>query len=104
MKFRAKLICVGLASICSACDSPFDELVRSSPFEVNSGPLSREEIQSFASEMKESVGDEVAQCLSTEATARAAKLGDPETLDPSTVELLPVDQWSALDKFGKRLK
>jgi hypothetical protein len=53
--------------------------------------------------MQESLGDAVAECLAEEATVRASKIGDPEKLDPNKVELLPVDQWSALDKSGKRL-
>tara|TARA_B110000116_G_C16470240_1_gene417801 strand:+ start:87 stop:623 length:537 start_codon:yes stop_codon:yes gene_type:complete len=69
---------------------------------VNNGPLSSEEIQDFSSKMNESIGNEVAECLLKEATVRASKLGDPETLDPTMVELLPVDQWSALGKSGRR--
>jgi len=65
--------------------------------------LTSEEIQEFTANMKESLGDEVTECLSKEAAVRAAKLGDPETLDPTTVELLPVDQWGTLDKSGNRL-
>ena len=102
MKFGARLICVGLVSLCSACDSSLEELFRPSPFDVNNGPLTGNEIQYLTSKMKESIGDEVAECLLKVATVRASKLGDPETLDPTTVELLPVDQWSMLDKSGKR--
>ena len=103
MKFRTKLICVGLASLCSACDSSLEELFRPSPFDANNGPLTGNEIQYLTSELKKSIGDEVAECLLKEATVRASKLGDPETLDPTTVELLPVDQWSTLGKSGKRI-
>ncbi len=104
MKFRTKLICVGLASLCSGCDFSLEELIQPSPFEVSSGPLSSEEIQAFVSQMNESLGDEVAKCFLKEVTDRASKIGDPETLDPTTVELLPVEQWRALDdKHGKRL-
>jgi hypothetical protein len=107
MKIGTKLICVSLALLCSACDSSLDKLIQPSLFDSNNGPLTKEEIQEFASNMtsnmRESIGDEVAECLLKEAIARSAKLGDPETLDPISVELLPVNQWEALDKFGKRL-
>ena len=103
MKVRMKLICECLASLCGACDSSLDELFQPSPFDIKNGPLTSEEIQEFTSSMKESIGDEVTDCLSKEAAVRAAKIGDPETLDPTTVELLPVNQWAALDKSGKRL-
>jgi hypothetical protein len=96
-------IFVFLASLCSACDSSLEELFEPSPFDTSNGPLTINEIQYFTSNMQESLGDAVAECLAEEATVRASKIGDPEKLDPNKVELLPVDQWSALDKSGKRL-
>ena len=103
MKLKAKVICVCLASLCCACDSSLNNLFQPSPFDVNNGPLTSEEIQVFTSDMKASIDNEVLECLSKEAAVRAAKLGDPETLDPTSVELLPVNQWGELDKSGKRL-
>lgn len=91
MKFRAKLICVGLLLLCSACDLLLED----------SGPLTNDEIQTFASEM-ESLGDKVTDCLVKEAIFNASRIGDPEKLDPSSVELLPVDHWDELDKSAKR--
>ncbi len=90
---------MGVVSLCSACDSSLEELFQT---EESSGPLSIDEIQAFASNM-ESIGPDVTECLSKEATIRASKIGDPEKLDPSKVELLPVDHWNVLDKSGKRI-
>ena len=103
MNCRAMFIFVFLAPLCSACDFSLEELFEPSPFDTSNGPLTINEIQYFASNMQESLGDAVAECLAEEATVRASKIGDPEKLDPNKVELLPVDQWSALDKSGKRL-
>jgi hypothetical protein len=103
MKIETKLICMSLALLCSACDSSLGKLFQPSLVDSKHGPLTREEIQEFAFNMSDSIGDEVAECLVKEAIVRSAKLGDPETLDPIAVELLPVSQWSALGKSGKRL-
>jgi hypothetical protein len=91
---------VGLVILlCSACDFSLEDLFQ---IKVSRGPLTNEEIQTFASEM-ESLGDKVTDCLVKEAIVNASRIGDPEKLDPSTVELLPVDHWDELDKSGKRL-
>jgi len=103
MKHKTKIMMVILASLCSACDFSVKDLFPPTPFAENSGPLTSAEIESFASKMKESMGNEFAACISKEAAARALKLGDPETLDPTKVELLPVDEWGTLDKVGKRI-
>lgn len=92
-----------LATLSIACDSSLDEFFQPSPFEVNNGALTNDEIHYFASNIRDSLGEDVAKCLSQEAIILASKIGDPEILDPTTVELLPVDQWSELNKFGKRL-
>ena len=103
MNFKAKFFCAFIASMCSACDLSLEELFEPSPFDTSNGPLTSNEIQYFTSNMQESLSDEVADCLAEEATARASTIGDPETLAPTKVDLLPVDQWGALDKSGKRL-
>lgn len=98
MLFRAKLICVGLISLCSACDLSLEDLFQT---KVSRGPLTNDEIQTFAFEM-ESLGEKVTDCLVKEAIVNASRVGDPEKLDPSSVALLPVDHWDELDKSGKR--
>jgi len=103
MKHKTKIMIVVVAALCSACDFSVEALFQPIPFAENSGPLTSAEIQYFTSNMKESVSPEQIACISKEAAVRAAKLGDPETLDPTQVELLPVDGWSLLDKPGKRL-
>lgn len=103
MKIKLTFIFLTLTTLCIACDSSLEEFFQTSPFEVNNGPLTNDEIQYFTSNMGDSLSENVAKCLSHEATILASKIGDPEMLDPNTVELLPVDQWSELNKFGKRL-
>lgn len=45
-------------------------------------------------------------CVLGEIEKRAHVAGDPETLDPASVEFLSAvstDTWNALDAFGKRI-
>lgn len=43
------------------------------------------------------------ECVFREVQERAHAAGDPEKLDPTTVEFLPADGWSNLDPFGRRV-
>jgi hypothetical protein len=43
------------------------------------------------------------ECAFREIAQRAPEAGDPETLDPATVELLPAEQWNDIGAFGRRL-
>ena len=74
------------------------------------GALTAEEIQAAMSRIEdayESLGKPIAEehreCLLAEVEQRARDAGDPEQLDPASVELLPTRTWPALDAFGKRL-
>ena len=68
------------------------------------GPLTLAEIESnFFSFMDEPIEDERRECVFREVEDRARAAGDPETLEPSTVEFLPTDGWGRLDAAGKRL-
>jgi len=68
------------------------------------GPLTLAEVQSnFFVFMDEPLEGERKECVFREVEARARAAGDPETLDPATVELLPVDHWDRLDPDGKRI-
>lgn len=68
------------------------------------GPLTLEEFESnFLIHLDEPLEGKHRDCVYREIAARAQAAGDPESLDPSTVELLPEDSWSALDPDGRRL-
>lgn len=68
------------------------------------GPLTMEEVNAnFLSRMELDVSDEEWQCMLREVEARIQAAGDPETLDPTTIEMLPTDNWDDLDAFGRRL-
>lgn len=68
------------------------------------GPLTLGEIQSnFLSFMDEPLSEERRECVYRELADRARAAGDPETLNPATVELLPTGEWDRLDPDGKRL-
>ena len=69
-----------------------------------SGPLTLDEIQAnFLSFMDEPLNEEERECVYREIEDRARVAGDPETLEPATVELLPTGEWDRLDPSGKRL-
>lgn len=80
------------------------DLLSKSVFDAD-GSITEDEIQHFLSGIKEAVQltEKQERCIYSEVKERAEKLGDPDTLDPSSVELLPVKEWKALDKAGKRL-
>lgn len=66
------------------------------------GPLTSEEIRTFIDQIGESVtGYET--CALVEAEKRALAAGDPETLDPATMEGLSAESWNVLDPYSKRL-
>ena len=53
--------------------------------------------------MEAEVGTKVAHCIVEDAKVRAAALGAPEQLNPQEVDLLPVEQWVALDADYQRI-
>ncbi|MEM7378972.1 MAG: hypothetical protein AAF460_15900 [Pseudomonadota bacterium] len=93
---------MALVVLCTGCD-PLDDLFKPDPFEGNTGPLTEAELGFFLAEMSDTLSSDDTACLAEAATVRAARVGDPQTLDPSSVALLPVEQWSGLDNHGKRL-
>lgn len=69
-----------------------------------SGPLTVSEIRTFfIDEMGDSLTGEQRECLLEEVEKLARNAGDPETLDPASVEFLSAETWSQLDAFGRRL-
>ena len=68
------------------------------------GPLTLAEVQAnFLRLMDEPVDDRQRDCVFGEIEGRARAAGDPEVLDPATVEFLPADGWGRLDASGRRL-
>lgn len=68
------------------------------------GPLTMEEVNAnFLSRMELEKTDEEWQCILREVETRIQAAGDPETLDPTTIAMLPAESWDDLDPFGKRL-
>ena len=68
------------------------------------GPLTLEEVEAnFLSRMDTDMTEAERECLNREVAERARAAGDPETLDPATVELLPAEHWDELDADGRRL-
>lgn len=67
------------------------------------GPLTLHEVQALFVSSDASLSEEREKCVLREIESRAHAAGDPETLDPATVEFLPVERWRHLDRFGKRL-
>ena len=103
MKAKTGSVVLSLLLLCVGCDSSLPGWFRSSPFGTSSGALTEEEIRKFTSNISETMGEEIAMCLAKQAMARAEQIGDPQTLNPDTVALLPVEQWDSLDRSGKRL-
>ena len=100
---RITWITVTLAALCSACDGSVDALFQRGPFDTHDGPISAAEIDVLTSDMAALVGAGVAACVKKEALARATQVGDPQTLNPKAVDLMPAQDWDRLDKPGKRL-
>lgn len=68
------------------------------------GPLTVTEVRNLMIDrMVEPLSDEQRECVLREVEERARAAGDPETLDPATVELLPAENWDRVDAFGRRL-
>jgi len=68
------------------------------------GPLTLEELKvSFENEVGRQLSSREQECVLREVAERAFSAGDPEALDPATVEFIPVDQWDGLDAHGKRI-
>ncbi|MDJ0749592.1 MAG: DUF2628 domain-containing protein [Woeseiaceae bacterium] len=68
------------------------------------GPLTLEEVRvNLLDRIDVELGDARLDCIYREIEERVAGAGDPETLDPSTVEMMPEDNWDSLDADGKRL-
>lgn len=67
------------------------------------GPLTVAEVRANFIDRLEFEDDEELACVLREVEKRAAAAGDPETLDPSTVEMLPEKHWNLLDADDKRL-
>ncbi len=68
------------------------------------GPLTLEEVRvNFIDRMDEELIGPRRDCVLGEIEKRVSAAGDPETLDPSSVEMLPTENWGSLDAEGKRL-
>lgn len=68
------------------------------------GPLTLLEVQTqFIDRMDESLTIKQRECVLEEVEKLARIAGDPETLDPASVEFLSAGTWNQLDAFGKRL-
>lgn len=68
------------------------------------GPLTLTEVQAnFLNLMDKPLDGTRRECVFREVQERVRDAGDPETLDPATVELLPADAWARLDASDKRI-
>lgn len=67
------------------------------------GPLTPEEIDAAIQRLGDTLADDREACVLEEVRKRAQAAGDPELLDPASVEFLTSETWHALDGFGKRL-
>jgi hypothetical protein len=68
------------------------------------GPLTLEEVQTnLMDQMDEPFHEIRRECVYREIKERAQAAGDPETLDPATIELLPSEHWESVGAFGRRL-
>ncbi len=68
------------------------------------GPLTLAEVEAnLWSRMDLELSGEQRECVLREIEERAEAAGDPEKLDPATVELLPEESWTSVDPFGRRL-
>ncbi len=89
---------VGMALLLNACD-----FSGAGSFTAETGPITDAEIAALTDGMEAEVGAEVANCIVEDAKVRAAALGAPEQLNPQEVDLLPVEQWVALDADYQRI-
>lgn len=70
------------------------------------GPLTPDEVQAAVDRLGESLTEEQKNCILAETKRRARAAGNPETLDPASVEFLSAvsaETWNAMDAFGKRI-
>jgi hypothetical protein len=68
------------------------------------GPLTLEEVKTNLMDQMDKPFQEIRrECIYTEIEERAQAAGDPETLDPATIELLPSEHWESVGAFGRRL-
>ena len=67
------------------------------------GPLTPDEIDAVMDRLDDTLADDHKTCVREEVQERARAAGDPELLDPASVEFLTAETWNALDAFGKRL-
>lgn len=68
------------------------------------GPLTLLEVQNFLIDsVEESLPSRQRECVIEEVERLAYMAGDPEMLDPASIEFLPVESWDQLDAFGRRL-
>jgi len=67
------------------------------------GPLTDDELEASVDRLGETVTGEQRACVLGEVKQRAKGAGDPETLDPASVELLPARAWDDLDTLSRRL-
>ncbi len=68
------------------------------------GPLTLAEVQAnLIDRMEDRLNKERRECVFREVAERARAAGDPEVLDPSTIEMLPTESWNQLDPFGRRV-
>lgn len=70
------------------------------------GPLTPEEVHAAIDRLGTSLTENQKSCVLGEVQKLADVAGNPETLDPASVEFLSAttaETWSALDTFGKRI-
>ena len=68
------------------------------------GPLTLAEVRAnFIDRMDMPLEGARRACVFREIEQRARAAGDPEILDPATVELVPAEQWKDVGAFGRRL-
>jgi type IV pilus biogenesis protein CpaD/CtpE len=98
------LIALGLLALagCARDDGPETPMFVVDP--DAQGPLTLEELQvSFDNEVGRQLSSREKECVLREVAERAFSAGDPEALDPATVEFIPIDQWGDLDAHGRRI-
>ena len=67
------------------------------------GPLTPGEIDAVLEHLDDTLPDDQKACVRDEVETRAHAAGDPELLDPASVEFLTAETWNGLNAFGKRL-
>jgi hypothetical protein len=68
------------------------------------GPLTLAEVRAnFIDHMEGPLEGARRDCVFREVEERTRAAGDPETLDPTTVEFLPAERWNDLEPFGRRI-